>query len=71
MEIIDNNLIFHKKGVPIVSWPLNKIRRYGFEDSMFCLESGNECESGPGIFCFKSKNARTIFNSVHGQLLEV
>lgn len=71
MQIIEDDLVFHRKGVPIISWPLNKIRRYGYEDTLFCFETGKSCKSGSGIFSLKSKSARYIFSAVHGKLLVV
>ncbi|XP_050539687.1 uncharacterized protein LOC126904588 isoform X2 [Daktulosphaira vitifoliae] len=68
MEITAYDLILHKNSEPPIIWPLHTVRRYGFEDSMFCFEAGRSSPYGQGIFAFKSNNAKNIFNAVQGKL---
>jgi len=68
MEIATSNLILHKSGEPSIIWPLSTIRRYGYEDFMFCFEAGRASPFGQGIFAFRSKDAKNIFNAVKEKL---
>lgn len=68
MEITTYNLVLHKSGKPPIIWPLSTVRRYGYEDSMFCFEAGRSSPYGQGIFAFRSKDAEHIFNSVKVKL---
>lgn len=68
MEVATCNLILHKSGEPSIIWPLSTIRRYGYEDFMFCFEAGRSSPFGQGIFAFRSKDAKNIFNAVKDKL---
>ncbi|KAL5234970.1 hypothetical protein ACI65C_002380 [Semiaphis heraclei] len=68
MEIATSNLILHKTGEPSIIWPLSTIRRYGYEDFMFCFEAGRSSPFGQGIFAFRSKDAKNIFHAVKEKL---
>lgn len=68
MEINTCNLVLHKRREPPIIWPLSTVRRYGYEDSMFCFEAGRSSPYGPGIFAFKSKEAKNIFDTVKEKL---
>lgn len=49
----------------LVAWPLQNIRRYGVERSMFTLEAGRACPTGEGTFIFDSVEAEEIYHKVH------
>ncbi|VVC40141.1 Hypothetical protein CINCED_3A019355 [Cinara cedri] len=68
MEINTCNLVLHKSREPPIIWPLSTVRRYGYEESMFCFEAGRSSPYGQGIFAFRSKDAKSIFNAVKGKL---
>ncbi|XP_025203146.1 docking protein 1 [Melanaphis sacchari] len=68
MEVTACNLILHKSGEPSIIWPLSTIRRYGYENFMFCFEAGRSSPLGQGIFAFRSKDAKNIFNAVKEKL---
>lgn len=68
MEVTACNLVLHKnRELPII-WPLNTVRRYGYEDFMFCFEAGRLSPYGQGIFAFRSKDAKHIFNTIKEKL---
>lgn len=68
MEVTACNLVLHKnRELPII-WPLNTVRRYGYEDFMFCFEAGRSSPYGQGIFAFRSKDAKNIFNTIKEKL---
>ncbi|XP_025192003.1 uncharacterized protein LOC112592204 [Melanaphis sacchari] len=69
IEITDSELVMHyasKKSD--ITCPLSTIRRYGYEDFMFCFEAGRSSPYGQGIFAFRSKDAENIFNSIKAKL---
>jgi len=72
MEIVDSSLVLHRKqgknGNPSIIWPLNTIRRYGYEDDTFCFEAGQSSPSGEGIYAFKCKYAKRMFDAVQETL---
>jgi len=64
LEITEINIIFHQDGKPATTWPLRCLRRYGFDSELFSFESGRRCDTGEGIYAFKCKKARDLFNLV-------
>lgn len=42
-------------------WPLQSIRRYGFDQDIFTIESGRRCATGQGIFAFRCSRAEQLF----------
>jgi len=69
IEITDSDLVMHYANEKSnISCPLRTIRRYGYEDFMFCFEAGRSSPYGEGIFAFRSKDADNIFNSIKGKL---
>jgi len=68
MEITTSSLILHKSGEPPIIWPLSTVRRYGYEEFMFCFEAGRSSPYGQGIFAFRSKDAKDIFDTVKVKL---
>lgn len=68
MEITSCNLVLHKNGESPIVWPLSTIRRYGYEEFMFCFEAGRSSPYGQGIFAFRSKDAKYIFDAVKEKL---
>lgn len=65
LEITEINIIFHQDGKQQpTTWPLRCLRRYGFDSKLFSFESGRRCPTGEGIYAFKCKKARDLFNLV-------
>jgi len=70
IEITDTDLIMHYASEKSsLLCPLSTIRRYGYEDFMFCFEAGRLSPYGQGIFAFRSKDADKIFNVIKQNLL--
>lgn len=42
-------------------WPLQSLRRYGFDQDIFTFESGRRCATGEGIFAFRCNRAQDLF----------
>lgn len=42
-------------------WPLQSLRRYGFDQDIFTFESGRRCATGEGIFAFRCTRAQDLF----------
>lgn len=69
IEITDTDLIMHYANEKSrILCPLSTIRRYGYEDFMFCFEAGRMSPCGQGIFAFRSKDADKIFSTIKRHL---
>lgn len=65
----DTDLVLHQRGEPPIVWPLQSLRRYGFDTELFSFECGRHCPTGPGIYAFKCKEAESLFNALQECLL--
>ncbi|XP_072766738.1 fibroblast growth factor receptor substrate 2 [Anoplolepis gracilipes] len=68
LEITEGSIIFHQNSKQPTTWPLRCLRRYGFDSELFSFESGRRCPTGEGIYAFKCKKARDLFNLVQTKL---
>lgn len=68
LEITEINIIFHQNGKQQTMWPLRCLRRYGYDSELFSFESGRRCPTGEGIYAFKCKKARDLFNLVQTKI---
>ncbi|XP_036430928.1 docking protein 2 [Colossoma macropomum] len=48
----------------IMEWPYKLLRRYGRDKTMFSIEAGRRCYSGPGTFNFETKQSDEILRLV-------
>ncbi|KAI4884923.1 hypothetical protein NFI96_013212, partial [Prochilodus magdalenae] len=48
----------------IMEWPYKLLRRYGGDKTMFSIEAGRRCDSGPGTFNFETKQSDEILRLV-------
>ncbi|CAL1683371.1 unnamed protein product [Lasius platythorax] len=68
LEITEINIIFHQNGKQQTMWPLRCLRRYGYDSELFSFESGRRCPTGEGIYAFKCRKARDLFNLVQTKI---
>jgi len=76
LEITETDLVL-KQGGSLVVWPLRlvsilelnisnipyrSLRRYGFDKELFSFECGRRCNTGPGIYAFRCREAEVLFN---------
>ncbi|GIY89915.1 fibroblast growth factor receptor substrate 2 [Caerostris darwini] len=69
IQVTDTDLVLHQRGEPPIIWPLQSLRRYGFDTELFSFECGHHCSTGPGIYAFKCKQAESLFNALQECLL--
>ena len=62
IEITESELIWYQRNKEPIRWPLNSLRRYGFDAELFSFECGRRCPTGPGIYAFKCRQAEALFN---------
>ncbi|XP_015914968.1 uncharacterized protein [Parasteatoda tepidariorum] len=69
IQVSETELILHQRGEQPLVWPLQSLRRYGFDTELFSFECGHRCATGPGIYAFKCKQAEALFNALQECLL--
>ncbi|XP_029668000.1 fibroblast growth factor receptor substrate 3-like isoform X3 [Formica exsecta] len=68
LEITEIDIIFHQDSKQPTIWPLRCLRRYGYDSELFSFESGRRCPTGEGIYAFKCRKARDLFNLVQTKI---
>lgn len=48
----------------LFDWPINYIRRFGYTTQSFSFEVGSKASSGEGLFIFKTKKSRIIYDQI-------
>ncbi|XP_060074980.1 docking protein 5-like [Ylistrum balloti] len=58
-----------RKASKIVVWPINHIRRYGYDkkNQRLFVEAGSRCDTGEGIYLFTSIEGQLINDYLHKQ----
>ncbi|XP_072446313.1 uncharacterized protein [Chiloscyllium punctatum] len=54
----------------VYKWPYSYLRRYGMDQATFTFEAGRRCDSGQGIFRFKTKAVKGIFHIIDAAVKE-
>ncbi|XP_022237739.1 uncharacterized protein LOC111085039 [Limulus polyphemus] len=62
IELTHSELILYQKRKPPIRWPLQSLRRYGYDSELFSFECGRKCSTGPAIYAFKCHHAEALFN---------
>ncbi|CAF2821618.1 unnamed protein product [Rotaria sp. Silwood2] len=62
IELLNDNLCIHQKHRQSLFIPLNTIKRYGLDGSIFILECGRRAPLGPARYAFRCKKARHLVN---------
>ncbi|CAF0839816.1 unnamed protein product [Adineta ricciae] len=60
IQISDDSLCIHQKHRQSLFIPLDTIKRYGLDDSIFILECGRRAPLGPARYAFRCKEARRL-----------
>lgn len=62
LQLTDKDLIYFRPGGFPTRWPLNCIRRYGYNDekNIFVFFAGRLCPTGEAIFAFRLKLADLV-----------
>ncbi|CAF0968856.1 unnamed protein product [Adineta steineri] len=77
IQVSDDSLCIHQKHRQSLFIPLDTIKRYGLDDSIFILECGRRAPLGPARYAFRCKQARDLVDCldqritmISNQLLE-
>lgn len=64
------NLTLYRKRKPPTQWPLQCLRRYGYENDTFIFEAGRRCDTGEGIYSFRCARADVLFQLLQDYIQE-
>lgn len=64
LEISRTELTLYRKGKKPAQWPLQSLRRYGYDADLFSFEAGRRCDTGPGIYAFRCRRAESLFHTL-------
>lgn len=70
LEVTSTNLTLYRKRKPPTQWPLQCLRRYGYENDTFIFEAGRRCKTGEGIYSFRCRRADVLFNLLQDYIQE-
>lgn len=70
LEVSSTNLTLYRKRKPPTQWPLQCLRRYGYENDTFIFEAGRRCKTGEGIYSFRCRRADVLFNLLQDYIQE-
>ncbi|CAF3510281.1 unnamed protein product [Rotaria socialis] len=62
IQLSNDNLCIHQKNRQPLFIPLNTIKRYGLDGSIFILECGRRAPLGPARYAFRCKRAQHLAN---------
>lgn len=68
LEISRTELKLYRKGKRPTQWPLQCLRRYGYDADLFSFEAGRRCDTGPGIYAFRCRRAETLFHMLQSYI---
>lgn len=60
IQLLNDNLCIHQKHRQSLFIPLNTIKRYGLDGSIFILECGRRAPLGPARYAFRCKRANEL-----------
>lgn len=70
LEVTSTNLTLYRKRKPPTQWPLQCLRRYGYENDTFIFEAGRRCDTGEGIYSFRCARADVLFQLLQDYIQE-
>lgn len=70
IEVTNTDLTLYRKRKPNTQWPLQCLRRYGYENETFSFEAGRRCKTGEGIYKFRCRRADVLFNLLQDYIQE-
>lgn len=68
LEISRTELTLYRKGKKPTQWPLQCLRRYGYDADLFSFEAGRRCDTGPGIYAFRCRRAENLFHMLQNYI---
>lgn len=68
LGITRTELTLYRKNLEPTRWPLNHLRRYGYDTELFSFEVGRRSATGEGIYAFKCRRAELLFNTIQNYI---
>ena len=64
LEVSSGCVLYADPSGLVLSWPIEFLRRYGYEGDLFTVETGRRCSGGAGFYKFKTPKAQEINTAV-------
>jgi len=62
IEVKENQMTIRSRNRKIIAkWPISGIQKYGYSETRFMIETGDNCQGGKAIFLFKMDRAEDLF----------
>ncbi len=61
-------LTLYRKGKDPTTWPIQCLRRYGWDRELFTFEAGRRCTTGEGIYAFRCRRAESLFQTLQSYI---
>lgn len=62
IEVKENQMTIRGRNRKIIAkWPISGIQKYGYSETRFMIETGDNCQGGKAIFLFKMDRAEDLF----------
>lgn len=66
-----SQIVLQQDNTVLVLWPLKYVRRFGYTSNSFSIEAGSKCETGEGLFIFRSPQAIKLYNLANESVAKI
>lgn len=59
-----SQVVLQQDNQVLLQWPFRHVRRYGYTTNSFSVEVGSKCDTGEGLFIFRSRRSIQLYHQV-------